>query len=125
MPKLKTGAFTPVIPPYYIGQKLHALKIGNDQQSVIDPQTCDLPEETFTQVLNLFWQVKTFDVTVDWVFNDPPDLNDAVITYKPSKVGSQTETDVPLINPILQPDPEDPEAPVGPSSPCKIQAYPL
>ena len=110
MPKLKTGAFTPVIPPYYIGQKLHTLKIGNDQQSVIDPQTCDLPEEAFTKVLNLFWQVKTFDVTVDWVFNDPPDLNDAVITYKPSKVGSQTETDVPLINPILQPDPEDPEA---------------
>lgn len=119
MPRLKTGAFTPVIPPYYIGQKLHALKINDDQQSVIDPQTCDLPEQTFTQVLNLFWQVKTFDVTVEWTFKEPPSLNNAVVSYYPSRSGSKTQTDIPLIDPILQQDPEDPESDPLPTNPYR------
>jgi hypothetical protein len=119
MPTLKTGAFTPVIPPYYIGQKLHSLTVGNDALSIIDPQTCDLPDAFFSKILNLFWQVKTFDVTVEWTFNDPPEINDAQVSYFPSKTGTQTEADVPLINPILQPNPEDPEGDQIPTNPYR------
>jgi len=119
MPTLKTGAFTPVIPPYYIAQKLHSLTLNNDVLSIVDPQTCDLPDANFSTILNLFWQVKNFDVTIEWNFNEPPEINNAQIEYFPSKQGSQTQVDVPLIDPILQPDPEDPEADLIPTNPYR------
>jgi hypothetical protein len=107
--KLKTGAFTPVIPPFWAARKLHDVVFA-DVLTGINPAACNLPDLDITVALNLFWQVKTYEVKTEWTFKDPPTIEDATPTYFPSKSGTVTKTGIPLINPRNVQDPEgDPE----------------
>jgi hypothetical protein len=116
--KLKTGAFTPVIPPFWTARKLHDV-VFEDPLTGIDPAACNLPDLDINTALNLFWQVKTFDVTTEWTFQDPPTVQGATVAYFPSKSGMVTKTDVPLINPRNIQDPEGDPGDQIPSNPWR------
>jgi hypothetical protein len=118
----KTGAFYPAIPPYHAAQKLHGLLIDEDSLSTIDPQTCNIPQGSsvdFVKMLNLLWQVKSFDVTTEWDFNTPPEIENSTVTYYPSKSGQGTQENVTLIDPKLGTDPENPTGPQIPTNPWR------
>jgi len=118
----KTGAFYPAIPPYHAAQKLHGLLIDEDPLSTIDPQTCNIPQGSsvdFVKMLNLLWQVKSFDVATQWDFNTPPEIENSTVTYYPSKSGQSTQENVTLIDPKLEEDPENPTGPQIPTNPWR------
>lgn len=124
----QTGAFYPAIPPYYASQKLHDVLIGEDELAYVRPQVCNIPQGSsvdFVKMLNIFWQVKTFDAIIDWDFAEPPVIEDAVTTYAPSKNGQITIEDIPLIDPQLEPDPQNPSGPQIPTNPWRDVALGL
>lgn len=116
--KLKTGAFTPVIPPFWAARKLHAV-FFEDPLTGVDPAACNLPDLDIKDALNLFWQIKTYDVTTEWEFKEAPTVEGSIITYTPSKTGTVTKVDVPLINPRNVQDPEGEPEDLIPTNPWR------
>lgn len=81
---LKTGALVPAIPPSWTATNLHEINIAAETK--ILPASAAITGVDFFELLNLIWQIKTFDLECSATFADP-DFGDE-FTFFPQK--SQT-----------------------------------
>lgn len=87
---LKTGAMIPAIPPSWSATNLHDINIAPETK--ILPASGAITGVDFLELLNLMWQVKTFDLECTATFADP-DFGDE-FNFIPEKTQTITIEDV-------------------------------
>lgn len=122
--KLHTGAFGNALPPYWAARKLHDVyveyKSANQHDGEIepdqlprpatfvyhDPTACSLPSIDPQKLLNLMWQVKSYEMKVDWELKTPTGFGNESnfgepvpqVTYLNGKSGTYTLDEIALVS---------------------------
>ena len=87
---LKTGAMIPAIPPSWSATKLHDINIAPETK--ILPASGTITGVDFLELLNLMWQIKTFDLECTATLEDPDFGGDFI--FSPQKTQTITVEDV-------------------------------
>lgn len=87
---LKTGALIPAIPPSWSATNLHDINVAPETK--ILPASDAITGVDILELLNLMWQVKTFDLECTATLADP-DFGDS-FTFFPQKAQTITVSDV-------------------------------
>lgn len=93
---LKTGAMIPAIPPSWSATNLHDINIAPETK--ILPASGAITGVDFLELLNLMWQIKTFDLECTATLADP-DFGDDFI-FLPQKTQTITIQDVAIFEQV-------------------------